>query len=189
MEEDKTPDVFDNEDEKEEEFVPPVRQKEQPAEEKKFWYELRQLRKDFESMRRKDEFGEELDKQPPVYSDVEQVVEKRNAELLSKIEEKERIREVKDFLRDNPNFSKWASKIEKAALHPQMSNLEIGFIARGYAYEAAEKIGAEKSKKADDEASRSAIGGNPNKKSSDTDYQSMSDDEFEKEILKAKKSR
>lgn len=189
-----------------EEFNPPVRSQvdiapkvEVDTEERKFWYALRQLSKEVKSLKNspygeyKDE-GEEYHKpqeQTPAYDEVLGSIDKRNAAVLAEIDRKERIREVRDFFRDNPEFKDYSAKIEKTALHPKFWDISVDFIAKGYAYDQAQKVGAERSKQADDEAVKSKIGGSPFKPAdaNTKDYWDMNDDEFEQEINKTKSGR
>lgn len=195
----------------EEEFEPPVRSKEeikaeQEPEEKKFWYALRQMSKEIKSLKSsqkdyrddykddyKSDYGEDYHESrekelTPAYDNVIDSIDKRNAAVLAEIDKKERMREVKDFFRDNPEFKEYSAKIEKTALHPKFWDISVDFIAKGYAYDQAQKLGVEKSKQADDEAVKAKTGGSSFKplEQSEKDYWELSDSEFEKEVNKAK---
>lgn len=197
-----TPNEVETPHQEEEEFIPPVRSNaeerlvEKEPEEKKFWYALRQINKEIKSIKdsfstRNDYGDDDYIREKDIksnYDDVIDSIDKRNAVVLAEIDKKERTREVRDFFRDNPEFKEYSSKIERTALHPKFWDISVDFIAKGYAYDRAQKLGAEKSKQADDEATRSRIGGSSfkPKEHSEKDYWSMNDDEFEKEISKVK---
>jgi len=187
----------------EEEFEPPVRsgaeekepEREPESEEKRFWYALRQMGKEIkvikEAVGAGTGYGEEDIGKKEAFpaSDVLEDIDKRNAAVLEEIDRKERVREIKDFLKENPDFKPYGSKIEKTALHPKFWDVSVDFIAKGFAYGDAEKFGAQKGKQADEEAAKSKIGGfsvRPSPKS-EKDYWAMSTEEFEQERAKAKR--
>lgn len=187
MAEEKTPQEETLEEEKEE-FKPPIRQREEESEEKKFWYALRKMGSEVKEIKqmvsRRDGEGEGYREElPEEHDDILDKVERRNASLLSEMEKRDRDREVKDFVRDNPNFAKYQDKIQKSSMLPEMRNINVDFIAKAYAFEDAEKLGAEKRSQADNEAQSYAMGGNPVRPSKGgEDYNSMSDEEFDKKV-------
>lgn len=186
----------------EEEFEPPVREKtELPPEPppsgetpegKRFWYELRKINERLDRIESgylgETELGEE--KKRTFEPELSEVDEKFSA-ILGEIDKRERRAEIREFLRDNPDFKKYGPKLEKFAFHPAYSNVPIDFVAKALAFEEAEKIGAKKGKEADLEAEKTKIGGSPFKPSEKEfpDYEGMSKEEFEKEVAKAKKPK
>ena len=154
--------------EEEEEFNPPIsdelpkEEDDSSKEEKRFWYELRQLNKRFDQLEQKInpelDMGEAFEEKTPAAS---KEIEEKAAAVLSELKEKERRIDVKNFIREHPEFSKYQEKIEKTALHPAYEYVPIDFIAQGFAYKDAEKVGAQKKVEAEAEANSSKTGGSP----------------------------
>lgn len=181
--------------EEEEKFEPPVRQTAKPElvpsgdtpEGKRFWYELRKINERIDKIEAGGFSETDLDEEKRSLRASEEVDEKFSS-FLEELDKRERQKEYKDFLRDNPDFSKYGKRLGKFAQHPAYQNIPIEFIAKALAFEDAEKIGAKKGKEAEEEARKTKTGGSPFKPSPKEfpDYWGMSKEEFEKETEKVK---
>jgi len=163
----KTSDKTEVESSEEEEFNPPISDElpqedsDTSKEEKRFWYELRQLNKRFDHLEQKlspeFETGETIEEKPPASKEIEE----KAAAVLSELKERERKIDIKNFIREHPEFSKYKEKIEKTALHPAYEYVPVDFIAQGFAYGDTAKVASQKSEQAKAEAENSKTGGNP----------------------------
>lgn len=94
-----------------------------------------------------------------------------------------REREVTDFLRDNPEFKKYAKAIEKQATDKRNSHLKINFIANGLAARELIKIGADRVREDAEQLKETGLNAGRSqrpKESTPTDYLSMAKEDFDK---------
>lgn len=91
------------------------------------------------------------------------LIDKRVHKIISPFIEKqmqeEDAQEIADFIAENPDFKPYAAKVAKYAQHPTRKALPIESIFYEVAGKDLMKIGAERGKKADEDAKKSKAGG------------------------------
>lgn len=173
----------DEEDEEDEE--PPVRKPRSNAD----WVKLRQERK-----QKRDQYkgsqGEEGDESEDddLSEEDKKAIDRHLEKRLQPILEKERAQETKgaiaEFVAANPDFKKYAAKVEKWAGNPSWENIPIDRIFYAAAGKDLLKLGAAKKAAADIKArnARTAQGGTAQAGGSKKGVWEMSDEEFAKEV-------
>lgn len=91
------------------------------------------------------------------------IIDNRVKKVLSPFIEKqmqdEDAQEIANFVKQNPDFSPYADKVKKFASHPSRKDMPIESIFYEVAGKDLLKLGAERAKKAADEAKESGAGG------------------------------
>lgn len=90
---------------------------------------------------------------------ISKVVAKRFAPILSKTMADEDNAEIAGFIAENPDFKPYEAKIRKFMSHDSRRHLPVSTIAYEVAGKDLMKLGAERSRKADEEASHTQTGG------------------------------
>jgi len=90
---------------------------------------------------------------------IDKRVKKIIAPFISKVQADEDKQEIDAFVSANPDFKPYVEKVAKYAQHPSRSNMPIKAIFYEVAGDDLLKIGATRSKKADEEADKSKGGG------------------------------
>lgn len=114
---------------------------------------------------------------------ISKVVAKKFAPIFKQQAEAEDEQEVKQFINDNPDFAKYEKKVKNFMKHPSRSQMPIKSIFYEVAGDDLMKIGAQRAKKAEDEANRNNAGGGSARGDDDgakVDYSTMTAEEFEK---------
>ncbi len=115
---------------------------------------------------------------------IKKVASKLIAPIYQKQAEAEDEQEVKDFVAKNQDFAKYEKKVLARMKHPSRAQMPIKSIFYEVAGDDLLKIGADRAKKAEDEASRGNAGGGSARGDDDggkVDYSAMPAEEFEKE--------
>ncbi len=94
---------------------------------------------------------------------INKVVAKKFAPIFEKTLEAEDNKEIQDFVNENPDFKKYESKVRRFMQHPSRRQLPIKSIFYEVAGDELLRIGAERSKAADDKAKNSQTGGGSNR--------------------------
>jgi len=119
---------------------------------------------------------------------VSRIISEKFGDKFAQLEEQTLTTEIKEFVSSNEIFKGKENIIKKYAAHEAYKNLPIEQVAYAALGKELLKIGAEKANMADKEAINSSTGGGSSR-GSDTgkkDYMSMTDEEMEIEIMKAK---
>ncbi len=151
---------------------------------KRLEFETRKLKEENEAMRK--ELGGEY-KAP---SQVQEAYDYNPySEKIKEMESMERMNEVKDFVRDNPDYKHLAPALDKFANHPAYERIPVDFIAKALNYDTAKKSILNQDSEARKKAQMSQTGGSPitKKEKTEIDYASMSHEEFEKQLAKVKR--
>jgi len=90
---------------------------------------------------------------------VEKVVEKKFGSYFKEMDQQKEAAEMQSFLAENPEFKPYEARIKKYAGHESRRHLPLKAIAYEVAGPDLMRIGAEKAKKADQEAAKSTTGG------------------------------
>ncbi len=94
---------------------------------------------------------------------IRKVVEPMLAPLVKDKVAAEDDQEVKDFLKDHPDFKPYEAKVRKFMAHPSRQNLPIKSIFYEVAGDDLMKLGAKRKEKADDKARHTQSGGGSNR--------------------------
>lgn len=94
---------------------------------------------------------------------INKVVTKTFAPLLEKTMQAEDEKEITDFIKENPDFSQFEGKARKYIAHPSRRHLPIKSVFYEVAGDDLIRIGAERQKKADEEARQTQTGGGSNR--------------------------
>jgi hypothetical protein len=142
---------------------------------------LERKNRKIEKLQHKEDENDEDDSD--IDPDEAEVIDKRIAKVLSPYVEKQREAEdqslIESFVSKNPDFAPYANKVKTFVKHPSRRDLPIESIFYEVAGPDLLKIGAERAKKATQEARQSQAGGSTGSPESGAkDAWSMSDDEF-----------
>lgn len=114
---------------------------------------------------------------------IKKVASRMIAPIYQKQAEAEDAQEVKDFVAKNQDFAKYEKKVLSRMKHPSRAQMPIKSIFYEVAGDDLLKIGADRAKKAEDEAARGNSGGGSARGDDDggtVDYSKMTASEFEK---------
>lgn len=120
---------------------------------------------------------------------VEKVINKKYGHVFNKVQEQEDSRELGDFLKENPEFEPYKAKIQKFWSHPSRNHLPVSSVAFEVAGKDLLKIGAQRQKKADDEAKGNNANGGGSGRSNGGGKKGawdMSAEEFSQEVERVK---
>jgi len=170
-------------------------QLEAEKEKRRIEYKLRKLDEDNRKMRKQLEEGgftppqETARSSDSFYDESAPQEDTRDKKFFEELEKKERFREVKDYVKDNPEYQVVGKSLEKFVNHPAYSKVPVDFIAKALSAEYAQRIGADKFAEAQKKAKMSQTGGHPftPKEAQPKDYLSMPNEDFEKELAKIKR--
>ena len=118
---------------------------------------IEKLSQDKEDESENEEEDDYID--PDAQKLVQKEIDKRLAPFLQKQIEEEDANEINSFLQENPDFKPYADKVKKFAQHESRKNLPIKSIFYEVAGPDLLKIGADRAKRAGDEAKESNAGG------------------------------
>jgi hypothetical protein len=110
-----------------------------------------------------DESDEDNEVAPEDKEAIVKVVAKEFAPIFNKTVEAEDNKEIQDFLTENPDFKRYESKVRRFMQHPSRRQLPIKSIFYEVAGDELLRIGAERSKAADQKAKDSQTGGGSNR--------------------------
>ncbi len=135
-----------------------------------------------------DEDLDEDDLDPNDTKLISKVVEKRLKPLFEKTMQEEDEQEIKDFLKDNPDFAKFEGKARKFMQHESRKHLPIKSIFYEIAGDDLLKIGAEREKKAQEEAKHSGTGGGSSRETDKKEKAvwDMTPEEFEAQKMRVR---
>jgi hypothetical protein len=142
---------------------------------------LERKNRKIEKLQHKEDDNDEDDSD--IDPDEAEVIDKRIAKVLSPYVEKQREAEdqslIDSFVSKNPDFAPYANKVKTFVKHPSRRDLPIESIFYEVAGPDLLKIGADRAKKATQEAKQSQAGGSTGSTESGAkDAWNMSDDEF-----------
>jgi hypothetical protein len=120
---------------------------------------------------------------------INKVVAKNFAPILDKTISAEDDREVSEFLKENPDFKPFEAKARRYIAHPSRRHLPIETIFFEVAGKKLLKIGAERQKKADEEAQKTQTGGGSNRAGEgNKNVWDMTTEEFEAEKMRVREA-
>jgi len=147
----------------EEDAEPTTRQRMSPKD-----FIIQRQQKKIEKLKDKSQHSENADNEEKEDEDeiapedealISKVVAKRFAPLLEKTMADEDSKEISDFLSENPEFKPYEAKARKYISHPSRRHLPISSIFYEVAGKDLMKLGAERGRKADEEARQTQTGG------------------------------
>ena len=155
---------------------------------KRIEYQTRKLKEENENL--KKQLGEDY-KAPESSSTQGEPEGGDDSKVFDELDKKERQMEVKEFVKDNPEYEDLKPSLEKFIEHPAYKKVPVDFIAKALGSDRAEKIGAERAAKAQKQSQMSQVGGHPAKpkQNQPKDWLSTSNEEFEKELAKVKRGQ
>lgn len=127
-----------------------------------------------------EEVSGDIDINPDDEKIISAVVEKKIQEFKKQTA---REREVSDFLRDNPEYKKYARAIERVVGDKRNNHLKVEFIASGLAAKDMMKIGADRAREDQEQIKETSLNTGRSqrpKESKPVDYLSMTKDDFDK---------
>ena len=121
---------------------------------------------------------------------ISKVIDKKLSPLTKKIQQQNDEIEVNSYIVDNPEMAKYKPLILKYITHPAYKNIPVKNIANMVSANDQQKIGAEKERKAKDDADKTKDGSDTSRQEKGkTDWANASNEEVEAEIAKAKGMR
>lgn len=146
-------------------------------------YQMRKLKE--ENQKLAEQVGG--DYRPPKFEEPEFTDNK----IFEDMDKKERAMEVKDYIRENPEYKDYSGVLEKFVNHDAYKNVPVDFIAKALSADRAQSLGAQKALQSQKKAQMSQVGGHPVKPKTDAEknWLDASNEEFEKELAKVKRSR
>ena len=137
----------------------------------------------------------------------EEVIDSHDEELISKVIQKklspvieplldkainaEDETEIASFLKDNPDFEPYKDKVRKYIVHPSRRHLPVEALFFEVAGKDLLKLGADRQRKADEEANNNSTGGDTSRNIGSKSAWDMTPEEFEakKEEIKRQQQR
>lgn len=104
--------------------------------------------------------GDEDEVSPEDEKIIAKVIDRKLSPLLQQQEQAAIDGEIKGFLAENPDFAQFEGKVRKYAAHPSRRNIPIKSLFYEVAGPSLMKMGADRSKQADDKAKNGQAGGN-----------------------------
>jgi hypothetical protein len=144
---------------------------------------IEKLKKEKEADDDSNDEEEDDDIDPEDERVVSKIVAKHMAPILEEKARNEDVAEIDKFISDNPEFSKYKKKVAVMSEHPSRASVPIKDLFFAVAGNDLMKIGADRAKKAADNADRGNSGGGSPRGDGEergTDYSAMSSEEFEK---------
>lgn len=136
----------------------PPADEEPPVRKKPIDYILERKNRQIEKLKNKEEEPDD-GVSPEDIELVSKVIDKKYGSTFDALQETEFKAELTGFITDNPEFKPFQSKIEKWAKHPAYANLPLETVAHAACGKELLKLGAEKARKADEEAAGAGTGG------------------------------
>jgi len=166
---------------------PPMR-KPGPNSSNKEWAAWRKQQKDAaDNKSGKDTDADDTDDEVDIDPKVKAYVDKKYGPIEQRVQQEEIEGEVNNFLKDNPDFKPFESKVRKWAAHPSRQNVPVSSIFYEVAGPKMMELGAQRKAQADAKAAKTAGGSTTNAgESSGKNYSEMTDAEWQQEIANVK---
>lgn len=154
------------EDEKSEEKPAPADEEPKPRK-RNIDFILERKNQKIEKLENKGNGAKDVDSSEDKSKDIDAIVEEklneRFAPLVQKQAQEQDKAEIASFVKANPDFAKYSAKVEKFAQHENRKNVPIEALFYEVAGPDLMAIGAERARKADEEAKESGAGGGTGK--------------------------
>lgn len=109
--------------------------------------------------------------------------------LLDKAINAEDDSEINSFIKDNPDFEQYKDKVRKYIIHPSRRHLPVEAIFFEVAGKDLLKLGADRQRKADEEANNNSTGGDTSRNMGSRGVWEMTPEEFEAEKEKIRRQQ